>query len=91
MYPFIEAKMTKDRLPHNLLQRPRDVPVRTSLGVMALTFYMVLFLSGGNDIIAKAFDISLNAMTIGRAHRAAHPAADRVRVHLPDLPGPAAS
>jgi ubiquinol-cytochrome c reductase cytochrome b subunit len=64
-YPFVEAKMTKDRLPHNLLQRPRDVPVRTSLGVMAITFYMVLFLSGGNDIIAKAFDISLNAMTWG--------------------------
>jgi ubiquinol-cytochrome c reductase cytochrome b subunit len=48
-----------------MLQRPRDVPVRTSLGVMALTFYLVLFLSGGNDIIAKAFDISLNAMTWG--------------------------
>ncbi len=32
---------------------------------MALTFYLVLFLSGGNDIIAKAFDISLNAMTWG--------------------------
>src|SRR5581483_11679642 len=65
VYPFIEAKMTKDRAHHHLLQRPRDVPVRTSLGVMALTFYMVLFLSGGNDLIAKAFDISLNAMTWG--------------------------
>jgi ubiquinol-cytochrome c reductase cytochrome b subunit len=64
-YPFIEAKMTKDRQKHNLLQRPRDVPVRTGLGCMALTFYMVLFLSGGNDIIAHAFDISLNAMTWG--------------------------
>jgi ubiquinol-cytochrome c reductase cytochrome b subunit len=64
-YPFIEAKMTKDTAKHNLLQRPRDVPVRTSLGSMALTFYMVLFLSGGNDVIAKAFDISLNAMTWG--------------------------
>ncbi|HEY8828501.1 MAG TPA: cytochrome bc complex cytochrome b subunit [Jatrophihabitantaceae bacterium] len=64
-YPFVEAKMTKDTLPHNLLQRPRDAPVRTSLGAMALTFYLVLFLSGGNDIIAKAFDISLNAMTWG--------------------------
>ncbi len=64
-YPFIEAKMTNDRGKHNLLQRPRDVPVRTALGCMALTFYMVLFLSGGNDIIAKAFDISLNAMTWG--------------------------
>jgi ubiquinol-cytochrome c reductase cytochrome b subunit len=32
---------------------------------MAITFYMVLFLSGGNDLIAKAFNISLNAMTWG--------------------------
>jgi ubiquinol-cytochrome c reductase cytochrome b subunit len=65
IYPFVEARMTKDRSKHNLLQRPRDVPVRTSLGAMAITFYVVLFLSGGNDIIAKAFDISLNAMTWG--------------------------
>ncbi|HZY76588.1 MAG TPA: cytochrome bc complex cytochrome b subunit [Jatrophihabitantaceae bacterium] len=65
IYPFLEAKMTKDTKKHNLLQRPRDVPVRTSLGAMAITFYMVLFLSGGNDLIAKAFDISLNAMTWG--------------------------
>jgi ubiquinol-cytochrome c reductase cytochrome b subunit len=64
-YPFIEAKMTKDKAKHHLLQRPRDVPVRTSLGAMALTFYVVLFLSGGNDLIAHAFDISLNAMTWG--------------------------
>jgi ubiquinol-cytochrome c reductase cytochrome b subunit len=64
-YPFIEAKMTKDTKAHNLLQRPRDVPVRTSLGAMAITFYMVLFLSGGNDLIAKDFNISLNAMTWG--------------------------
>jgi ubiquinol-cytochrome c reductase cytochrome b subunit len=65
LYPFIEAKMTNDTKAHNFLQRPRDVPVRTSLGAMAITFYLVLFLSGGNDLIAKAFDISLNAMTWG--------------------------
>jgi ubiquinol-cytochrome c reductase cytochrome b subunit len=64
-YPFLEAKLTKDRKSHNLLQRPRDAPVRTSLGVMSLTFVMVLFVSGGNDLVAKAFDISLNAMTWG--------------------------
>ncbi len=64
-YPFIEAKMTNDTRKHHLLQRPRDVPVRTGLGCMALAFYVVLFLSGGNDVIAKAFDISLNAMTWG--------------------------
>src|SRR4029079_15178808 len=34
---------------------------------MALAFYFVLLISGGNDIIADKFDISLNAMTwIGR-------------------------
>jgi len=64
-YPFLEAKLTKDRDRHNLLQRPRDVPVRTGLGAMAIAFYGVLLLSGGNDLIAKAFDISLNAMTWG--------------------------
>jgi ubiquinol-cytochrome c reductase cytochrome b subunit len=67
LYPFIEARMTGDRSLHNLLQRPRDVPVRTSLGAMALSFYLVLWLSGGNDIIAAKFDISLNATTwVGR-------------------------
>ncbi|MEP6599138.1 MAG: ubiquinol-cytochrome c reductase cytochrome b subunit [Actinomycetota bacterium] len=64
-YPFLEARLTKDRQPHNLLQRPRDVPVRTGLGAMACAFCFVLFVSGGNDLIAKAFDISLNAMTWG--------------------------
>jgi ubiquinol-cytochrome c reductase cytochrome b subunit len=63
LYPFIEARLTGDRASHNLLQRPRDVPVRTSLGAMALTLYIVLLISGGNDLIALKVDISLNAMT----------------------------
>lgn len=66
-YPWIERKFSKDTAHHNLLQRPRDVPVRTGIGVMALTFISVLEISGFNDIIAFTFDISLNAMTwIGR-------------------------
>ena len=63
VYPWIERRLTKDTAHHNLLQRPRDVPVRTSLGLMAITFFMVCLLSGGNDIIADKFDISLNATT----------------------------
>jgi ubiquinol-cytochrome c reductase cytochrome b subunit len=62
-YPFIEARLTKDRKSHNLLQRPRDVPNRTALGAMALAFFIVLTLSGANDVIAEKFNISLNAMT----------------------------
>ncbi|GGP54285.1 hypothetical protein GCM10010185_28450 [Saccharothrix coeruleofusca] len=63
MYPWIERRMTKDHAHHNLLQRPRDAPVRTSLGAMALTCFMVALLAAANDVIALKFDISLNAMT----------------------------
>jgi ubiquinol-cytochrome c reductase cytochrome b subunit len=62
LYPNIERKLTGDTASHHLLQRPRDVPVRTSLGVMGLTFYGVLMLSGANDVFADKFDVSLNAM-----------------------------
>jgi len=63
VYPWIEKKFTKDYAHHNLLQRPRDVPVRTSLGVMAITFFGVALLSAANDVLAEKFDISLNATT----------------------------
>nr|WP_216892514.1 ubiquinol-cytochrome c reductase cytochrome b subunit [Nocardia alni] len=62
-YPWIEKRLTKDVTRHNLLQRPRDVPVRTAIGAMALTFYGTLTLACVNDIIAFKFDISLNATT----------------------------
>ncbi|MFE5478156.1 MULTISPECIES: cytochrome bc1 complex cytochrome b subunit [unclassified Nocardia] len=67
-YPWIEKRLTNDHSAHhNLLQRPRDVPVRTAIGAMAIAFYVVLTLSCVNDIIALKFDISLNATTwIGR-------------------------
>ncbi|MGY2028865.1 cytochrome bc1 complex cytochrome b subunit [Nocardia gipuzkoensis] len=67
-YPWIEKRLTGDTSAHhNLLQRPRDVPVRTALGAMAIAFYVVLTLSCVNDIIAYKFDISLNATTwVGR-------------------------
>src|SRR4051812_41756997 len=66
-YPFLERKLTGDNAHHNLLQRPRDAPVRTAVGSAAIAFYMVLTLAAMNDIIALKFHISLNATTwIGR-------------------------
>jgi ubiquinol-cytochrome c reductase cytochrome b subunit len=62
-YPFLERKVTGDDAHHNLLQRPRDVPVRTAIGAMAIAFYMVLTLAAMNDVIAWKFHISLNATT----------------------------
>lgn len=63
VYPWIERRFTKDYAHHNLLQRPRDVPVRTSLGVMAITYFMVSLLMAANDVLAFKFSISLNATT----------------------------
>ncbi|MGV9679408.1 cytochrome bc1 complex cytochrome b subunit [Nocardia sp. NPDC003482] len=62
-YPWIEKRLTGDDAHHNLLQRPRDVPVRTAIGAMAIAFYLVLTLACVNDIVAYKFDISLNATT----------------------------
>ena len=67
MYPFLEKRFSGDHAHHNLLQRPRDVPVRTAIGAMAIAFYLVLTLSAMNDVIALKFHLSLNATTwIGR-------------------------
>ena len=62
-YPYLERRFTGDRALHNLLQRPRDVPVRTALGAMGIAFYMVLVMSSFNDWIAYFFRFSLNATT----------------------------
>ena len=67
IYPFLEKKFSGDTAHHNLLQRPRDAPVRTAIGAMAIALYIVLTFSAMNDIIALKFHISLNATTwIGR-------------------------
>jgi ubiquinol-cytochrome c reductase cytochrome b subunit len=52
-WPFLEARLTGDRAPHHLLDRPRDNPVRSALGAAALAFYGVLHLAASNDLLAK--------------------------------------
>ena len=77
VWPFLEAKLLKDREPHNLLNRPRDVPFRTALGVAALAFYAVLFVAGGNDVIAGLFNLPLEDVTNGAASAAVRAACGR--------------
>jgi ubiquinol-cytochrome c reductase cytochrome b subunit len=60
LYPFIESWMTGDKREHHLLDRPRNVPNRTALGVMSLTFMLVALINGGNDIIATTFHLTIN-------------------------------
>jgi len=62
LYPWIEAWVTGDKREHHLLDRPRNAPTRTALGVMALSFYLILWIAGGNDIIATSFNLSINTL-----------------------------
>ncbi|BDZ43322.1 menaquinol-cytochrome c reductase cytochrome b subunit [Paraoerskovia sediminicola] len=63
VYPFLEAAVTKDKREHHVLDRPRNVPVRTGLGVAFLTAFIILALAGSNDLIATHFSMSLNQIT----------------------------
>ncbi|MEV5754343.1 ubiquinol-cytochrome c reductase cytochrome b subunit [Actinoallomurus sp. NPDC052308] len=63
VYPFLERWVTGDYEIHHLLDRPRDVPVRTGIGMAGVIFYGLLWLAGGNDIIAKTFEIPLFTTT----------------------------
>ncbi len=63
LYPWIEQWATGDKKEHHLLDRPRNAPTRTAIGVMALIFYCLLWINGSNDIIASGFNLSINAMT----------------------------
>src|SRR5215213_3547582 len=47
--PWIERRLTGDGRDHHLLDRPRDAPRRTALGVASTTFVAVLFLGGSQD------------------------------------------
>ncbi|MER5580135.1 cytochrome bc complex cytochrome b subunit [Streptomyces asoensis] len=63
VYPFVEAWITGDRREHHILDRPRNAPVRTGLGVAWLSLYVVLLIGGGNDIVATHLHLSINAIT----------------------------
>ncbi|WP_430869060.1 cytochrome bc1 complex cytochrome b subunit [Demequina aurantiaca] len=64
LYPWIESWATGDRGEKHVLDRPRNAPVRTGIGVAVITFYVILVLEGSNDIVATLFHLSLNDLTI---------------------------
>jgi len=62
-YPFLEAWITGDKREHHLLDRPRNRPVRTGIGIGALIAYLVMFFAAGNDIMAIKLGLSINDIT----------------------------
>jgi ubiquinol-cytochrome c reductase cytochrome b subunit len=63
VYPFLEARVTKDRREHHLLDRPRNRPVRTAIGASWISLYLILLAGGGNDIVATRLHLSINTVT----------------------------
>jgi ubiquinol-cytochrome c reductase cytochrome b subunit len=61
VWPWAERKTSGDRAFHNLLERPRDNPVRTALGLAFLTWVFLVFMSGSADRVTVWLGISYTA------------------------------
>ncbi|GAB4100078.1 cytochrome bc complex cytochrome b subunit [Sinomonas halotolerans] len=62
-YPWIERWITKDDREHHVLDRPRNAPTRTAIGVAGFVFYCVMWAAASSDLIATHFHVSLNDVT----------------------------
>ncbi len=52
-WPWIDKKIYNDYGPHNLLDYPRDKPLRTAVGVAALAFFVDLTLASASDLLGN--------------------------------------
>jgi len=57
-WPSLERRVTGDDAFHNLLDRPRDAPWRTAIGVAFFTWIFVVFLAGAADRMFVMFGLS---------------------------------
>ncbi|MHB1534740.1 MAG: cytochrome bc1 complex cytochrome b subunit [Acidimicrobiales bacterium] len=61
-WPAIDKRIYKDYASHNLLDRPRDKPVRTAVGVAALLFFTDLTFASATDLLGNDFHISFERL-----------------------------
>lgn len=59
-WPWIERWVTKDDRVHNILDRPRNAPFRTGVGVAGIIAFSALMIAASSDLIATHFHVSLN-------------------------------
>jgi ubiquinol-cytochrome c reductase cytochrome b subunit len=57
-WPWLERRVTGDYGFHNLLDRPRDAPWRTAIGVAFFTWIFVVFVAGAADRMFVLFGLS---------------------------------
>ncbi|HEY7131965.1 MAG TPA: cytochrome bc complex cytochrome b subunit [Candidatus Limnocylindrales bacterium] len=63
LWPFLEARISGDHRDHQVLQWPWEAPVRFGVAAAALTFFVVLTLAGGNDVLAAYLRIGVEELT----------------------------
>ena len=63
LWPFIERRITHDRREHNLLDWPWDTPMRTATGAAAIALFIVITISGANDVIGILLEIPIELLT----------------------------
>jgi quinol---cytochrome-c reductase cytochrome b subunit len=58
LWPSLERRATDDVAFHNLLDRPRDAPWRTAIGVAFFTWIFLVFVAGAADRLTVLFGLS---------------------------------
>src|SRR3954451_2188422 len=57
LWPWIERKVSGDYAYHNLLDRPREAPLRTAVGWALLTWVFLVFVAGSSDRAYVLFNV----------------------------------
>jgi quinol---cytochrome-c reductase cytochrome b subunit len=60
-WPWVERRVTRDREVHNVVDRPRDAPVRTAVGASFLTWVAMIFIAGSADRATTFFGLDYEA------------------------------
>jgi ubiquinol-cytochrome c reductase cytochrome b subunit len=60
-WPCIERRLTGDAGFHNVLDRPRDAPRRTAIGIAMVTLVFLVLVAGSADRVTVLFGISYAA------------------------------
>ena len=57
LWPWLERKLRGASGYHNLLDRPRDAPARTAIGMAVMTFAFLVLLAGSADRVTVLFGL----------------------------------
>jgi ubiquinol-cytochrome c reductase cytochrome b subunit len=63
-WPWVEERVSGDRLEHQLLDRPRDAEVRTGVGAAGVTFYGTLWLAASADVLARELHLTFEGVIV---------------------------